>query len=1025
MPPTLSNHRPLAASLFSCFAPAPGRVLRVLLLGLLLSSPLHLWAQTTLYVSTTGTNSSPASATSWATSTTDLQGAIDAAAPGSGTVYVAAGLYQPGGSGNTIRATSFSIASGVRVLGGYDGSGTPGNRTAFPSSSTLTGGNQSYHVVWMQNVAVGTTLDGFVITGGLANGSSSPDNQGGGIFSWAQSGSSSPTLQNLVITGNTAQDGGGIYTSGNSHSLTATNLLLRSNTATATNASIGGGGLYARGGSSNLSSLTVTANSAKNGGGIYTQSSHTLIAANSLLQGNIATREGGGLYATNGSSNLSSLTVTANTTGFNGGGIYTSGTLHSLTATNSLLQSNIAATNGGGLFASGGSSNLSSLTVTANRAANGGGINTSSHTLVAVNSLLQSNTATDGGGGLRADGGSSNLSSLTVTANRAGLGGGIYTDLHTLTATTSLLQSNTATNSSFGGGGLFASRGGSSNLSSLTVTANTAPAGGGIYTQNSHSLTATNSLLQSNTATTNGGGLFASDALSRVVNSLLEGNAATSSGGAAYVEGSSSSLTLTNATLRTNTAPQGAGIRTASSGLATLVNTLLWGNGPAANAISASPAVQATFSLFETGTTGFTSDPTNITTATSPFAGANGPALAATSEAIDAGLNTAPDLALVTTDLLGQARVTNCSVDLGAVESQGSATVVITTQPAASSAVCAGLPVSVSVVARGSNLSYQWYRNGVSVPGQTSAVLSFTAVTANDAGSYSVVVTRACPTVVTSVTSTVFSLSVNLASVTLTVAPIVNASPGSATLTCAQTSLTLTAATSSAGSFAYAFAGTGLSSPNATAGTAVASQAGLYSVTITNLITGCTAMATATVVSNTAAPVVSIGASAPGFGCGVTSVTLTANVPAGATYKWEDDSSTPTRTLSQTGTYGLSATATNSCSATATPVTLRQGNNNLPDVTMVFANNVTVVAGAGTATITVPSTPGQQFQVFGGSGSSYEYGSVLDRINGYQISQIDFSTNGIFTINRSGPFTITVRDATGCSRTVQGVIVVR
>ena len=35
------------------------------------------FAQTTRFVSTTGTNTDPASATSWATSTTNLQGAMD------------------------------------------------------------------------------------------------------------------------------------------------------------------------------------------------------------------------------------------------------------------------------------------------------------------------------------------------------------------------------------------------------------------------------------------------------------------------------------------------------------------------------------------------------------------------------------------------------------------------------------------------------------------------------------------------------------------------------------------------------------------------------------------------------------------------------------------------------------------------------------------------------------------------------------------------------------------------------------
>ncbi len=244
----------------------------------------------------------------------------------------------------------------------------------------------------------------------------------------------------------------------------------------------------------------------------------------------------------------------------------------------------------------------------------------------------------------------------------------------------------------------------------------------------------------------------------------------------------------------------------------------------------------------------------------------------------------------------------------------------------------------------------------------------------------------------------------------------------SGTLTCTQT-VSLTAGTSSAGSFSYAFAGTGLSSPNATAGTATASAGGLYSMTVTDLATGCTSTTTLTVQTSTALPAVSIGASSPGFGCGITSITLTANVPAGATFQWEDGSSTPTREIMSAGTYGLSATATDGCSATATPANIVTGGNTLPTVTMVFNNQSTVVAGAGTATITVPGTPGQQFQVFGGS--SFEYGSTLDRTNGYEIRQVESNGTGIFTIKRGGPFSIIVRDGTGCSRTVQGEIMVR
>ncbi|HEY5911245.1 MAG TPA: immunoglobulin domain-containing protein, partial [Verrucomicrobiae bacterium] len=67
----------------------------------------------------------------------------------------------------------------------------------------------------------------------------------------------------------------------------------------------------------------------------------------------------------------------------------------------------------------------------------------------------------------------------------------------------------------------------------------------------------------------------------------------------------------------------------------------------------------------------------------------------------------------------------------------------ITTQPA-SQTVLAGANVSFTVVATGTApLSYQWMKNGGNIAGATTATLTLNAVTATDAGSYTVRVTNA------------------------------------------------------------------------------------------------------------------------------------------------------------------------------------------------------------------------------------------------------------------------------------------
>jgi hypothetical protein len=78
--------------------------------------------------------------------------------------------------------------------------------------------------------------------------------------------------------------------------------------------------------------------------------------------------------------------------------------------------------------------------------------------------------------------------------------------------------------------------------------------------------------------------------------------------------------------------------------------------------------------------------------------------------------------------------------------------VQITSQPAVSQSVCASFPVSLSVVATGTGLTYQWFRNGIAVsniPGQisgaTAATLNISQAAGINSGTYNVVVTGTSP----------------------------------------------------------------------------------------------------------------------------------------------------------------------------------------------------------------------------------------------------------------------------------------
>jgi len=152
-----------------------------------------------------------------------------------------------------------------------------------------------------------------------------------------------------------------------------------------------------------------------------------------------------------------------------------------------------------------------------------------------------------------------------------------------------------------------------------------------------------------------------------------------------------------------------------------------------------------------------------------------------------------------------------------------------------SRAVCAGGERTFFVTANGSGLTYQWRKNGVNIPGATTNGLTLLNVTANDAGSYDVVVTNACGTA----TSTAATLEVNT-TLAITAQPVslVRAAGQSAAF----------AVTASGGGLSYQWRRDGVNIPGATSSSlAIASvtpsYAGSYDVVVTNACNSATSSA--------------------------------------------------------------------------------------------------------------------------------------------------------------------------------------
>ena len=358
------------------------------------------------------------------------------------------------------------------------------------------------------------------------------------------------------------------------------------------------------------------------------------------------------------------------------------------------------------------------------------------------------------------------------------------------------------------------------------------------------------------------------------------------------------------------------------------------------------------------------------------------------------------------------------------------------TQPPAGQAQCVGGTVTATVSASGTpsstgSFAYQWYKNSLASPvtSQTTATLSLTNVQTADAGSYSVVVTGSC----NGATSKAFSLTVNRA-------VAITAQPAAGALVCVGS--TLTASISTTGDVtSYQWYKNNLATPVAGQTTAtltiaspIATDAGSYSVVITS--GGCNTL-TSTGFSLTVNTPVAITTqpAAQSVVCEGIPVSVSISTTGTTTrYQWyKNNLATPVAgqttarltlsspTVADAGSYSVVVTS-GSCN-TLTSAAFSLTVNPSPGVVLTFPNSATVQGAAGPTILIPASALGQNLLATGGA--VYDWYVVMDRINGYEIRETTSNTTGLIRITRAGFYRITVTEALGCTRTVEGVIVVR
>lgn len=338
----------------------------------------------------------------WHDAYTDLQTALAVAIAGD-EIWVAAGTYYP--TQLTDRAATFQLKEGLAVYGGFRGDEASLSERDWKAAPTILSGDigtrvvttdNSYHVVSTSRLTAASVLDGFVITGGNANGISSPvTNSGGGLMNYP---SSSPTLRNLRFENCYGEYGGGM-SNVDASSPTLENVEFSGNKA------YRGGGLYnTRSSSPILTHVLFMQNTAYGyGGGMSSTSSSGPRLARVTFQGNVTEgNHGGGLENDTGSLILTDVVFLDNSAGESAGAVRLWGAnavMVNVKFVGNAAKGNVTMGNGGaGLFSNKSTAVLVNTLFYGNSAdSNGSAIFNENSTLTVVNSTFSRNQAASSG----------------------------------------------------------------------------------------------------------------------------------------------------------------------------------------------------------------------------------------------------------------------------------------------------------------------------------------------------------------------------------------------------------------------------------------------------------------------------------------------------------------------------------------------------------------------------------------------------------------------------------------------------
>jgi hypothetical protein len=363
-----------------------------------------------------------------------------------------------------------------------------------------------------------------------------------------------------------------------------------------------GGALYILSATATISSNSVFANNADNGGGLFLYNGDVMIT-NSRITSNTAWYLGGGLSLERGNVTLSGSTISGNVASTDGGGLHLR--LGGATLTSNAIVSNTALYGGGLCLQEVDGVTLSGNTFARNTARTGGGLFAyEDDSFASSGDTFFANTAHGSGGGAYLDEDTrATLNGITVISNTAGRGGGglVMGEDTRVTLRQSTVASNTAV---LDGGGLLVVDNYDATLIDNTITGNRSDAaGGGLYACFFSVVTLDSNTVVSNSARY-GGGLFFSESWATLTNNIVADNWASVAGSGLYVD-DSSSLELLHTTVARNQGGDGSGLLVTGVGWSystvAMTNTILVGHTIGVTATTGN-AITLQATLWGTGT---------------------------------------------------------------------------------------------------------------------------------------------------------------------------------------------------------------------------------------------------------------------------------------------------------------------------------------------------------------------------------------------------------------------------------------